>query len=61
MLDTALQVNLCETHCISGALDAWVAYSSDCVEQEFSEVRKEVCSDAAHLDEAHRREGLYAC
>ena len=28
---------------------------------EFSEVRQEVCSDAACSDDAHRREGLYAC
>jgi hypothetical protein len=28
---------------------------------EFLEVRQEVCSDAVRLDDAHRREGLYAC
>jgi hypothetical protein len=34
---------------------------SCCFMTEFSDVRQEVYSDAACPDDAHRREGLYAC
>jgi hypothetical protein len=40
---------------------AWKGNSQKFALTEFSEVRQEACSDAARSDDAHRREGLYAC
>jgi hypothetical protein len=40
---------------------AWKVFSANFGFTEFSEVRQEVYLDAARSDDAHRREGLYAC